>query len=330
MIKLKQTIKEDSKQLQQNYVNHSISNANKSIYSSRLLLSFSCSSLSLLNIITTLFILHSFVNIIYFAESASLTTVATVVPKSNIDYSNVNNKTLKLTKQKNNDDEYYEYEQYEEKSDAGDGGGGGTEVNADLNEYNDLNEHLLTKSDVALNSLNESKPLVTSADISNKKLTIEETTSLPLPIKKSTTSAISSSIKHSSNNSKQNNNSKHSTKLKINDDEYYDYGQEDYYQLAAGDLKTVKDGTLTFVTESNPLLVSPSSNATMVYELDERKVNTKKEEKADDLVRELITSTVKPAAATTTKISIATSTVDNVTSKSQMSTKMYVFLASLL
>ena len=46
------------------------------------------------------------------------------MPKSNIDYSNVNNKTLKLTKQKNNDDEYYEYEQYEEKSDAGDGGGG--------------------------------------------------------------------------------------------------------------------------------------------------------------------------------------------------------------
>jgi hypothetical protein len=285
----------------------SLASTSRKSFTTGLISSF---AISLFKLITVILIVYALGNTIFlnsFVNAAPLT-------QSNIDkLPSQTNKTLKLnidTKKtaKAKDDDYYDYEQYDEnKSDVAE------------TEYNELNERLLTKTEAQSNETEFKQ--------------VSKTTTATAAALASTKNILpsSSSIKHLSKQS----NSKHSTKTKANDDEYYDYGQEDYYQLAAGDLKTVKDGMLSSVTESNPMSVLPSSSATSsttlntkelasvktVYDLDETVVNSKVD-KLDEVIKELMTPSIKLVTVIKETKPIQTTSTVTSTTLDQESTKM--------
>ena len=250
------------------------------------------------------------------AQATSLSTLkqTQLQPKGANNLSQTTLKLLNAAKKGKDQEEYYDdYDQYDSanknanKNKAGDEEE--LEVDDTESDYTELNDHLLTKRNETSvkHSISEEASLL--SNVVAKKVVIPSPDKFLPDLAVSSTPSVSSKVQSSKNaNSNLRSSTKAGgmTKAKANDEDYYDYGQEDYYQLAAGDLKTVKDGTLPVTlpdtllsidnTNINTNAVKSSTEVVPVQQV----TSSKTSDNLKDILKELMTPTIRLIATTTT------------------------------
>lgn len=253
------------------------------------------------------------------AQAAASQAVDLPSPNQRV-FSN-SNKTINVVAEqkkstpKGSKEDYYDYEQYDTKDLVEDD---------QETDYTELNDHLLTKKDKSLNVdvFNGNNKIVESSvlpKVAHKLVKNAPTTLAPLSastiiskkVLAPTQSTPNVSAKPLSNKAVGSDN---------DEEESYDYGQEDYYQLAASDLKTVKDGTISLTTltsdgEDN----SFNMNSTDVAPL---KSSTQgPSDKLNDILKELITPTIRLVVTTTASTSATTSSTTAAATSEKIASK---------